>query len=128
MGVTLLVIACSVGLAWRIYGQRGQTRIEGGTIGLPGWVVRASANKWYVDEIYEALVIRPIHFLSRSLLWAVVDVLIIDGLVNGVAAAVRKVGQTYSRVVHVGQVQAYALAITLGSLVLVFLFAFGGHS
>jgi NADH-quinone oxidoreductase subunit L len=128
MGVTLLVIACSVGLAWRIYGQKGQLRIEGSTIGLPGWAVRASANKWYVDEIYETLVIRPIHFLSRSVLWAVVDVLIIDGLVNGVAAAARKIGETYSRVVHVGQVQAYALAITLGSLVLVFLFAFGGPS
>ncbi len=47
-------------------------------------------NKWYVDELYDAIVVRPVMWLSREVLWKVVDVRVVDGLlVNGTAAASR---------------------------------------
>jgi NADH-quinone oxidoreductase subunit L len=41
--------------------------------------------KYYVDEIYDALIVRPIKWFSTYGLWKVVDVGIIDGAVNGLA-------------------------------------------
>ncbi|HSP07489.1 MAG TPA: NADH-quinone oxidoreductase subunit L, partial [Acidobacteriota bacterium] len=37
-------------------------------------------NKWYVDEIYNALLVRPIVFISEKVLFRIVDVSIIDGI------------------------------------------------
>jgi len=81
-------------------------------------------NKYYVDEIYDAVIVRPIHRLSDYLLWRFFDTRIIDGLVNGVATFVG-VCSRYLRTVQTGFVQNYALAIVIGvvALVLYFLLA-----
>ena len=42
------------------------------------------ANKYYVDEAYDATVVEPLVHGSRSVLWRGVDVGLIDGIVNGV--------------------------------------------
>src|SRR5439155_498481 len=47
-------------------------------------------KKWYVDELYDAIIVRPVTWLSREVLWKIVDARIVDGLlVNGTAAASR---------------------------------------
>ncbi|MEY4727600.1 MAG: hypothetical protein RLZZ390_124 [Bacteroidota bacterium] len=46
------------------------------------------ANKWYVDELYDAIIIKPLDRLA-AFLGSVVDNKIIDGLVNGVGKAVQ---------------------------------------
>ena len=43
-------------------------------------------NKYYVDEIYAALFVRPLLWISTNVLWHVVDESMIDGTVNGVGA------------------------------------------
>ncbi|MDP6934797.1 MAG: proton-conducting transporter membrane subunit, partial [Myxococcota bacterium] len=123
MGVTLLGIAASVVLAWVLY-VRQPERPAALAARIPA-LYRGSLNKWYVDEIYVATLLRPILMGSRHILWAVIDVGIIDGLVNGVGNAARRVGAWYGRVVHVGQIQAYALGIAIGTALLVLLFAVG---
>ena len=50
---------------------------------------------------------------------------IIDGLVNGTARFIRGLGSLYSQKFHVGQTQAYALSIAIGSVLLVLLYAIG---
>ena len=119
MGITLAAIAASVAFAWSIYGRGGKG------LSLPDRVVNGSRNLWYVDEFYEAALLKPIHKVSRKVLWAVVDVKIIDGLVNGVAHFFQGLASLYSRRIHVGQTQAYALSIALGSAVLVLFYALG---
>ena len=82
------------------------------------------SNKWFVDEIYEAVLLNPIVIGSRQVLWAVVDALLIDGLVNGAAAAATGLGRLHGRLVS-GRVQVYALSIAAGAAIIVTAFAFG---
>jgi NADH-quinone oxidoreductase subunit L len=74
-------------------------------------------NKWYVDEIYEAVFVKPIHFLSESL-WKGFDVAVIDRVVVGFGRVSEWTGQTI-RVVQTGSIQIYALMLLLGVIVTV---------
>jgi NADH-quinone oxidoreductase subunit L len=80
--------------------------------GLAGVLYR----KWYVDEIYDAGIVRPIVAASRGL-WRYVDQLLIDGTVNGAGYVARAVGWAGSRV-QTGQLNTYAFALAVGVLVL----------
>ncbi|HVL25121.1 MAG TPA: NADH-quinone oxidoreductase subunit L [Thermomicrobiales bacterium] len=74
-------------------------------------------NKWYIDELYDAIFVRPLKALS-VFLWKVVDVGVIDAAVNGVALGIGAISQRL-RHVQTGLVANYALAIALGMVVLV---------
>jgi NADH-quinone oxidoreductase subunit L len=73
-------------------------------------------NKWYLDELYDAVIVRPLKAFS-TFLWKIVDVGIIDGAVNGVAYGIGAVSQRL-RHVQTGLVANYALAIALGMVIL----------
>jgi NADH-quinone oxidoreductase subunit L len=70
-------------------------------------------NKYYVDEVYDATVVRPVQALSREGLWRGVDVGLIDGAVNGVAALV-DAGSLVLRRLQTGSVRAYAGSFFIG--------------
>jgi NADH-quinone oxidoreductase subunit L len=79
-------------------------------------IERVLANKYYVDEAYDAAFVRPTYRVSRGLLWRGVDVGIIDGLaVHGSAYLARFVGWVGSRL-QSGQVGTYAWALVIGVL------------
>ena len=79
-------------------------------------LARVLAKKWYVDELYDALIVRPIMWLSREVLWKLVDVRLIDGLlVNGTATASRALGWVGSRL-QTGEVGVYVALFVLGVL------------
>ncbi len=71
-------------------------------------------NKWYVDELYDRIVVQPVLRGSR---WAsrVVDQLVIDGTVNAVGNVARGVGW-FGSLFQTGQVNTYAFILTLGVL------------
>ncbi|MEJ2503507.1 MAG: hypothetical protein P8177_09400, partial [Gemmatimonadota bacterium] len=73
-------------------------------------------DKWYVDEIYDAGVIRPVIRLSRGA-WRYIDEGIIDRTVNGFGALARGLGWVGSRL-QTGNVNGYALAIAVGALLI----------
>jgi len=81
---------------------------------------QGSLNKWYVDEAYDRIFVRP-TFAAASQLWNRVDAGVIDGAVNGVARAFAW-GGWLLRLVQTGQTQHYALAMTLGIVVMVTVF------
>ena len=83
---------------------------------------RVLNQKWYVDEVYDALVVRPIVSASRAL-WRVVDQGIIDGVVNGLGQATRVVGWAGSKL-QTGQLNTYAFAVAIGVLILLGFVAF----
>ena len=74
---------------------------------------RVLEHKYYVDEIYDAALVQPIHILSEEGLWKTLDVRVIDGAVNGVAEAVRG-GSEILRRLQTGSVRAYAASLFLG--------------
>jgi len=86
---------------------------------------RALVNKLYVDELYNAVIVRPLWSLARNL-WSIVDKTIIDGLfVNGSAQLVAWVGAIARRFQN-GDVQRYAAVTAVGVALLVAAFLLRG--
>jgi NADH-quinone oxidoreductase subunit L len=77
-----------------------------------GGVHRLVLNKYWVDEIYDALVVAPIHATSQRL-WRFWDEKIVDGAVNGVAYTFEGVSAVL-RLFQTGFVGTYALLFTVG--------------
>ncbi len=78
---------------------------------------RAIFNKWYIDEIYDATVIRLTVDGSRWL-WRVVDAGIIDGAVNGIGR-LWDLGGSVVQPLQTGRVQNYAVIMFVGLFVIV---------
>jgi NADH-quinone oxidoreductase subunit L len=74
-------------------------------------------NKYYVDEIYNAVVVQPIKGVSTLLLWKGMDAALIDGTVNGVGRLVRGSSDTLRRL-QTGSIRAYAASLFLGVVVI----------
>ena len=70
-------------------------------------------NKYYVDEIYNALIVQPIKHASTLVLWRGADAGLIDGAVNGVGSAIRGSSMTLRRA-QSGSIRAYAGSLFLG--------------
>lgn len=77
---------------------------------------QGSLHKWYVDEAYDQAFVNP-TMRAADRLWKKVDVAVIDGAVNGVARGVAW-GGWVTRLLQSGQAQNYALAMTVGAVVI----------
>ena len=78
---------------------------------------RLLLNKYYVDEAYEAAVVRPIRVGSEERLWRGFDVRVIDGAVNGTGAIVAG-SASILRLVQTGSVRSYAGSMLIGVVVI----------
>ncbi|MGB9667823.1 MAG: NADH-quinone oxidoreductase subunit L [Thermosulfidibacteraceae bacterium] len=74
-------------------------------------------NKYYVDEIYFALFINPTVEISRWALWKFVDVMIIDGIVNGVANFFGVVSSVVRRI-QTGYIPDYGWLVIIGVILI----------
>jgi NADH-quinone oxidoreductase subunit L len=113
--VSAVIAIAGVALAWFAYGR---SPVRPASIGVPrNPVHKLLLEKYYVDEIYDFLFVRPIYRLS---LWLarVFDPRVIDGLVNGSATAVLAWARGL-RLAQTGFVMNYALGILLGAVVVV---------
>ena len=115
--VTLTIAATGaallgIGLAWFLYYKRTdltpklRARFAGAYATLE--------NKYYVDEIYGAAIVRPLIGLSRAVLWRFVDAGIIDDSINHTAHAVREVGGGV-REMQSGNIRSYAGWVAVGA-------------
>jgi NADH-quinone oxidoreductase subunit L len=85
-------------------------------------------NKWYFDELYDLIFVRPALWLGR-VLWKQGDGYVIDGLgPDGVSARVLDVTRNVVRL-QTGYLYHYAFAMLIGiaGLITWFMFAGGGH-
>ncbi len=117
-GVIALV---GVGFAWLNYRTSG-VQTDNTVRRKLGAVYTLLSNKYYVDEAYDATVVRPITEGARRGL-APFDANVVDGAVNGVASLVRRLSG-WGRGMQTGIVQNYALALVLGVVVVVALMIF----
>jgi NADH-quinone oxidoreductase subunit L len=76
-------------------------------------VYQTLLNKYWIDELYDLVVVQPIKRVSDSVLWRIVDVNVIDGAVNGTGAVVRG-SSAVLRLVQTGSIRAYAASLFLG--------------
>ena len=106
---TILIILIS-GWAWKKYkNYQTETAEETG-------FAKVLQNKWYVDELYDAIIVRPLKSLS-VFLNNVIERSGIDGLVNGVGRGINY-GSRQIRLLQNGQVGAYILMMVIGTIVL----------
>jgi NADH-quinone oxidoreductase subunit L len=75
-------------------------------------------NKYFVDELYDAAVVKPVVDGSRVLLWKGVDVGVIDGMANGIASRARDVGGVL-RLLQSGNIRSYAAWVLFGSVLVI---------
>jgi NADH-quinone oxidoreductase subunit L len=84
----------------------------------------ALENKWYIDRVYDAVVIRPIKALA-SWFARIFDPKVVDGAVNGVGSVILDAGEVVRKLQN-GAIPTYALSILLGVVAVLFYFLFVG--
>ena len=114
VGAAVLIAVAGIFVAW--------TRLKPGSLVPKSQSAEAEGfegmleHKYYVDEVYDAAVVRPTVGVSRLLLWRGVDAGLIDGLfVNGSAVLARFAGWMGSQL-QSGQVGTYAWVLVIGVL------------
>jgi NADH-quinone oxidoreductase subunit L len=115
MALSAAVALAGIYLAYQFYlakagaADRLATRLRG--------LYNLLVHKYYVDEIYEALFVRPLNGLSEKFFWKIFDVKLIDGTVNGTAALFGGIASVLRRW-QTGIVQNYAVTLVLGLIII----------
>ena len=111
--IGLMVLAAVLALATSFFSwSRFKSKPD---LAEPTGFGKVLANKWYVDEFYNALIVRPLDLLAQFLVFFEKN--IIDGIVNGVGRLV-KYGSRQLRLLQSGQVGGYVLLMVVGIIVL----------
>ncbi|MFZ5519499.1 MAG: NADH-quinone oxidoreductase subunit L [Candidatus Zhuqueibacterota bacterium] len=82
-------------------------------------VVKILWNKYFVDEIYDKIIVRPLKTLSTNVFLNISDKRIIDGAANGSASGWRKVSDLFSRL-QTGNIQVYGFYMIFGVALAIF--------
>jgi NADH-quinone oxidoreductase subunit L len=110
-GIALAVVV----VASRIFlGRKVRTALEEGE--PKAGIGKLLYNKWYIDELYDRIIVRPVVGISRFC-WQVVDRVLIDGTVNAVGTVARGTGW-FGSLFQTGQLNTYAFILAVGALAL----------
>ena len=115
MGVSSAIALIGIGIAAFIWLRRLEIAAAMARR-YPG-LHRLLLNKYHVDEVYDAMVVRPIQVGSQDILWRGFDVCVIDGAVNGTGVIVAA-GSAVLRQLQTGSVRAYAGSMFIGVVVI----------
>ncbi|MCB0528521.1 MAG: NADH-quinone oxidoreductase subunit L [Saprospiraceae bacterium] len=108
---TSLALVIIAGLYF-VYTRRGNLPVaDEAQTGL----TRVVANKFYVDEIYDFLFVKPVEIGSRLLHYA--DTLFVDGIVTGVAKGVERLGAQFRKLQN-GNIEYYLIGMVAGAVLL----------
>ena len=113
MGLSTLLVAIAIVIAWLRFRKPVFEPAKG--------LGKVLENKWYVDELYDAIIVRPLNKLGEILNEAL-EKSGIDALVNGIGRAVQYGGRQL-RWLQSGQVGSYVLLMVV-SMVLFFVLQF----
>lgn len=123
MGLTLVVGFAAFGLAFMWFGRGLSSDTEKSLEALPegSGLVKVIANKWYVDEIYEAGVVRPLIKFSDIALFKLFDAFVIDKVFLGLFAVPIRYGGHLVRWLQNGNLQRYATVFVMGVVVVLWM-------
>jgi NADH-quinone oxidoreductase subunit L len=115
----LSLLSAAVGIlgAWLVYGKKAISL----DMLKPTFIYRIVFNKYYFDELYDAVIVRPFVGLTKFTLSF--DLSVIDGIVNGVANFTAGCGMLVRRI-QVGFVQTYMLGVLVGVIILLVIWMF----
>lgn len=112
-GSSTVLAVLAMGLAWKIYVAKSWDADE--LAARCGILYRLSFHKFYIDEIYAALIKVLVDGIARVLYW--LDIYIVDGIVNGLGGVVRLASGWLSPAEN-GQAQSYAGVYLCGVIIL----------
>jgi NADH-quinone oxidoreductase subunit L len=115
MLLTLVIVALGILLAYLAYGRPGRLAERAASL-AGGGPYRVLLNKYYVDELYDLLMVRPFTIVSGWLA-QIFDPRIIDGAVNGIANGARGLSARW-RGMQSGDIQHYLIGFVAGTLAL----------
>jgi NADH-quinone oxidoreductase subunit L len=107
MGISVAIAAIAIFIATARYSKKPEMQEASG-------LGKVLANKWYVDELYNAIIVKPFYSLGK-LMNRFIEKNLIDGLVNGVGRLVNYTSRQV-RLVQSGQVGSYVLLMVLSIL------------
>jgi len=110
MAISAVAAILMAGLAYGLYVKKGQIPSEEGK--SQGWLYRLSYHKFYIDEIYQALIVKPLNQLSRFF-YKVIDRAGIDGIVEGIGEFFMASGRGI-RQLQSGHVGFYLFMMVIG--------------
>ncbi len=113
MGVVIVLTAVMIAIAWVIFLKKGTVPKEPAQV---TGVSRILANKYYIDELYDTLIVRPLHGLG-GLLDRVVDRHIVDGIVNGTGKLVYYSSRGF-RFFQDGSIGYYLFVMVIGVIII----------
>jgi len=119
MAVSVLIVAAGIILAFKLYMVR--TDLPDKIAGQIRPLYELVLNKYWVDELYDTVIVNPVKSLSLFL-WKCFDSIFIDGIVNGVAGLCRDLSEQ-ARAIQSGFVRNYALSFMLGFVLILYLWA-----
>jgi len=109
MGVSVLVALVAAFAATGMFSRKPDLKEADG-------VGKVLANKWYIDELYDKVIVQPLNAFGKFL-DAFIEKSGIDWLVNGVGKGVQY-GSRQLRLLQSGQVGSYVLLMIVGMIVL----------
>ncbi len=115
-GVAVTAALIGLGVAYWLYLKKPGKADELAKSMKPAYTTLL--NKYYVDELYAAVVVKPLLWLSTVVFWKAVDVTVIDGAVNGVAEGLTNVGDGV-RHTQSGNTRSYAVWVVVGAIVII---------
>jgi NADH-quinone oxidoreductase subunit L len=148
-GISTVLALIAITLSYLVYGARPMKEGQADPLSATGPIFTFLNRKWYWDELYQAIIIKPYNrlgaFLANAVDWAFlhdfvhdsivtaafqgwatilskpIDQGVVDGAVNGIAQVIGGSSRSLRRV-QTGYVRNYALAVALGVvLILVYL-------
>jgi NADH-quinone oxidoreductase subunit L len=115
-GVAVATALTGLGIAYWLYLKRPEE--ADGLAKSMASAYRTLLNKYYVDELYAAVIVRPLLWISTNVLWKTADVAGIDGAVNGIADGITAVGDGV-RHTQSGNTRSYAVWVVIGAIVII---------
>ncbi|WP_405406282.1 NADH-quinone oxidoreductase subunit L [Paracoccus sp. Ld10] len=113
------------GLAWLMYIRRPE--MPGQLAAQQRGLYHFLLNKWYFDQAYDAIFVRPARWIGRKL-WTAGDGAVIDGAINGLALGIIPRLTRFAGRVQSGYLFHYAFAMVLGIVgLLIWVMMRGAH-
>jgi NADH-quinone oxidoreductase subunit L len=117
-GLTTGIILVGIFFAYLLYVRRPE--LPGRIAASLGGLSRAVANKYYVDEIYDAVIVRPLVLISDRVFFRGIDATLIDEVgANGSARAVRMLASNVLKYLQSGLAQGYLFLMIAGALAII---------
>lgn len=122
-GISVAVAVLGFAFAWLLYYKRRDLPEK--IAAWFGMIYQFVLNKYYVDELYQAVFVRPLIKGSSTLLWRGIDVGTIDGVLNGSARGAQEVSDSV-RHMQSGNIRSYAGWVALGAFaIVIYMFVVG---